>query len=190
MPKASEIKKNSAIEFNGSTYFVKDIQRSVPQGRAGGSIYRMRMYDVVTGNKIDESFKDTDMLDLADITRKSAMFSYMDGDEFVFMDSEDFTPYNLNKESIAEEAQFINESTQGIQVIVLNDVPVALDMPTTVELEVMETDPSIKGASATSRTKPAVMSTGVTIQVPEYISVGDKIKINIEEKKFSGRADS
>ena len=62
MPKASEIKKNAAVEYNGSVYFVKDIERSVPQGRAGGSIYRMRMYDVVTGSKLDESFKDGDML--------------------------------------------------------------------------------------------------------------------------------
>ena len=85
---------------------------------------------------------------------------------------------------------FFNESTDGIQVIIVNDQPVALDMPTTVELEVTETDPSIKGASATSRTKPAVLSTGLTIQVPEHISTGDRIKVNVEEKKFSGRADS
>ena len=70
MPKASEIKKNAAVEYNGSVYFVKDIERSVPQGRAGGSIYRMRMYDVVTGAKLDESFKDSDMLNLADLVRR------------------------------------------------------------------------------------------------------------------------
>ena len=190
MPKASEIKKNAAIQYNGSTYFVKDIQRSVPQGRAGGSIYRMRMYDVVTGAKVDESFKDSDMLELGDLVKRAATFSYMDGDEFVFMDAEDYTPYNLNKEAIEDEAQFINESIEGMQVLLLNDVPVAVDMPTTVELEVVETDPSIKGASATSRTKPAILSTGVTIQVPEYISTGDKIKVHVEEKKFSGRAES
>ncbi|MGB1311290.1 MAG: hypothetical protein ACPG47_08760, partial [Leucothrix sp.] len=65
MPKASEIKKNTAINFNGETYIVRDIERSVPQGRSGGSLYRMRMYDVVTNNKIDETFKDSVMLDLA-----------------------------------------------------------------------------------------------------------------------------
>ena len=190
MPKASEIKKNAAIEFNGNTYFVRDIQRSVPQGRAGGSLYRMRMYDVVTGNKIDETFKDSDMLNLADLIRRPAMFSYIDGDEYVFMNTEDYTPYNINKDAIAEEVQFINESTEGIQVIIVNDQPVALDMPTSVELEITETDPSIKGASATSRTKPATLSTGLVIQVPEHISTGDKIKINVEEKRFMGRADS
>ncbi|MGH1472266.1 MAG: elongation factor P-like protein EfpL [Cellvibrionaceae bacterium] len=190
MPKASEIKRNLAIEYNGNTYIVRDIERSVPQGRAGGSLYRMRMYDVVTGNKIDETFKDSDMLSLADLTRRPVMFSYVDGDEYVFMDQEDYTPYNLNKESIAEEILFINEETTGIQVLLVSDSAVALDMPTSVELEVVATDPSVKGASATSRTKPAELSTGVSVQVPEYISTGEKIKVNIEDRKFISRANS
>lgn len=190
MPKASDVKKNTAIEFNNKTYIVKDIDRSVPQGRAGGSIFRMRMYDVVTGSKIDETFKDSDMLTLADLIRKPVMFSYVDGDDYVFLDKEDYTPYNLNKESIADELLFINEETDGIQVVIVSDSPVALDMPTSVELNVVETDPSIKGGSATSRTKPAILSTGVTVSVPEHISNGDKIKVNVEERKFMGRADS
>ena len=187
MPKASEIKKNAAVELNGSVYFVKDIERSVPQGRAGGSIYRMRMYDVVTGAKIDESFKDSDMLNLADLIRRPSTLSYVDGDEYVFMDSENYTSYNINKEAIADEILFINEETQGVQVILINDAPVALDLPASVELEITETDPSIKGQSATSRTKPATLSTGLVVQVPEHISTGDRIKINVEERKFTGR---
>lgn len=190
MPKASEIKKNAAVDYNGNTYIVRDIERSVPQGRAGGSLYRMRMYDVVTGSKIDETFKDSEMLNLADLIRRPAMFSYIDGDEYVFMDQEDYTPYNLNKDSIADEVLFINEETPNIQVLVVNEVPVALDLPTSVELEITETDPSVKGASATSRTKPATLSTGLVVQVPEHISTGDRIKINVEERRFMGRAES
>ena len=190
MPKASEIKRNTAINYDGKTYIVSDIERSVPQGRAGGSLYRMRMYDVVTGSKIDETFKDSEMLNLADLVRKPAMFSYIDGDEYVFMDSADYTPYNLNREAIVDEILFINEATDGMHVIIVNDVPVALDLPAHVELEIVETDPSIKGGSATARTKPAVLSTGLTVQVPEYISTGDKVRINVEERKFVGRADN
>jgi elongation factor P len=190
VPKASEIKRNTAINYDGKTYIVSDIERSVPQGRAGGSLYRMRMYDVVTGSKMDETFKDSDMLNLADLVRKPAMFSYIDGDEYVFMDTADYTPYNLDRESIADEILFINEATDGIHVVIVNDVPVALDLPAHVELEVVETDPSIKGGSATSRTKPAVLSTGLTVQVPEYISTGDKVRVNVEERKFVSRADT
>lgn len=190
MPKASEIKKNAAINYNGKTYIVRDIERSVPQGRAGGSLYRMRMYDVVTQGKIDETFKDSDMLNLADLVRKPAMFSYIDGNEHVFMDTGDYTPYNLNSQAIADEMLFINETTEGVHVIVVNDVAVALDLPSIVELDVTETDPSIKGGSATSRTKPAKLATGLTVQVPEYIATGDKVRVNVEERKFVGRADS
>ena len=190
MPKASEIKKGAAVEYNGKTYMVSDIERSVPQGRAGGSIYRMRMYDVVTQNKIDETFKDSDILNFADLIRKPVMLSYVDGNEYIFMDTGDYTPYSLNKDSITDQVLFINETTNGVHVIMVNDVPVALDLPSNVELEVIETDPSIKGGSATSRTKPALLSTGLTVQVPEHISVGDKIKVSVEERKFLSRADA
>lgn len=188
MPKASEIRKNQAIEYEGSVYFVKDIERSVPQGRAGGSLYRMRMYDVVSGAKLDETFKDSDMLSLADLVRRPVTFSYSDGDEFVFMDSEDYTQYSLNREAIADELLFITEDTQGVMAILLNDAPVALDLPLTVDLLIEETDPSIKGGSATARTKPARLATGLVVQVPEHISTGDRIRINVEERKFLGRA--
>ena len=190
MPKASEVKKNTAIEFNNGVYIIRDIERSVPQGRAGGSLYRMRMYDVVTGSKVDETFKDVDMLTLADLIRRPVMFSYIDGDEYVFMDNEDYTPFNLNTESIADEVLFINEETQGLQVILVDGTPVGIDLPGSVELVIEETDPSIKGASASARTKPAKLTTGLMVQVPEHISTGDKIKVNTAEKRFIGRADS
>ncbi len=190
MPKASDIKKNAALDYKGKTYIVKDIERSVPQGRTGGSIYRMRMYDIVSGGKIDESFKDSDMLNLADLVRKQATFSYVDGDEYVFLDKEDYTSYPLRKEAIEEELLFINEETDGIYVVIVDGNPVGLDLPGIVELVIVETDPSIKGASASARTKPATLTTGVVVQVPEYIASGEKIKINVEERKFISRADS
>lgn len=188
MPKASEIKKNSAVEYDGKVYFVRDIERSVPQGRAGGSLYRMRMYDVVTNQKKDETFKDSDLLTLADLIRRPVTFSYADGNECVFMDSEDYTPYSLNRETIADELLFVSEETQGLQVILVSDAPVALDLPPTVDLEILETDPSVKGGSATARTKPAKLSTGLVVQVPEHISSGDRIRVNVDERRFLGRA--
>lgn len=189
MPKASEIKKNTAVEYDGQVYVIKDIDRSVPQGRAGGSIYRMRMYNVVTGAKIDQTFKDGEMLNLADLERRTAKYSYMDGNECVFMDDENYTPYNFKSEDIADEMLFINEDTDGIHVVLVDGEAVALELPQSVDLEIIETDPSIKGASATSRTKPAKLSTGLTVQVPEYIATGERIRVNTEEVKFMGRAD-
>lgn len=188
MPKASDIKKNQAIEHNGKVYLIKEVNKSTSQGRAGGSIYRVRMYDVATGLKVDESFKADEMINLADFSRHQATFSYVDGDEYVFMDNEDFTPYNLNKDAIAEEIPFVTETTEGIQVFTVNGLPVAIDLPASVDLDIVETDPSIKGASATARTKPATLSTGLVIQVPEYIASGEKVKVSTVDQKFMSRA--
>ncbi|MGM0951914.1 MAG: elongation factor P-like protein EfpL [Pseudomonadota bacterium] len=188
MPKASEIKKNQAVEYQGRVFIVRDIERSVPQGRAGGSLYRMRLYDVVTNQKLDETFKDSDMLNQADLVRRPAVFSYADGDEYVFMDTEDFTQYMLNKNAIEDELLFISEDTEGLTVILVSDSPVGVDLPPTVELDIEETDPSVKGGSATARTKPARLTTGLTVQVPEHISTGDRIKVNVEERRFLSRA--
>ena len=189
MPKASDVKKNTAVEYNNGVYIIRDIERSVPQGRAGGSIYRMRLYDVVTGSKIDVVFKDSDNLNLADLTRSQVIFSYSDGDEYVFMDTEDYTPYSLDKATIADELLFITEDTQGLQVLIVDGKPVSIELPSAVEMVIVETDPSLKGASASARTKPAILSTGLTVQVPEYIASGEKIKINTTDHKFMSRAD-
>ncbi|GGK29211.1 elongation factor P-like protein EfpL [Aliivibrio fischeri] len=188
MPKASDIKKGSAIEHNGKVFFVKEISKLTPSGRAGATLFRMRMYDVATGSKADESFKADDVINLADFSRRSATFSYVDGNEYVFMDAEDYTPYNFNKEAIEEELLFITEETQGLQILIVDGDPVAIELPSAVDLVIVETAPSIKGASASARTKPATMTTGLTVQVPEYIANGEKVKINTTEHKFMSRA--
>jgi elongation factor P len=104
------------------------------------------------------------------------------------MDNEDYTPYSLDKDTISEELLFINEETQGLQVLIVEDSPVGIELPASVDLVITETDPSIKGASASARTKPATLTTGLVVQVPEYISTGEKIKVNVAEAKFTSRA--
>jgi elongation factor P len=148
------------------------------------------MYDVVTGNKIDQTFKDSEMLNLADLVRRPSNFSYTDGDEYVFMDSEDYTSYAFNQEQIKDELKFINEDTQGLVVLIVNDSPVALELPSNVDLDIVETDPALKGGSATARTKPAILTTGLTVQVPEHIATGERITVSVEESKFVRRADA
>jgi elongation factor P len=190
MPKASEIKKNAAVEHNGKTYIVKDINKMTPSGRAGASLYRMRLYEVGTGAKADESFKADEVLNLVDFHRNKVSFSYVDGDEYVFMDDEDYSSYPLNSETISDELPFITEDTKGLQILLVEGKPVGVELPASVELLITETDPSIKGASASARTKPATLSTGLVVQVPEYIATGEKIKVNTAESKFMGRGDS
>lgn len=189
MPKASEIKKNAAVEHNGKVYLVKDINKLTPSGRGGASLYRMRLYEVATGAKADESFKAEEIINTVDFSRRKVSLSYIDGDEYFFMDSEDYTSYPLGRETISEEALFITEDTRGLQVLLVEGEPVGVELPSAVDMLIIETDPSIKGASATARTKPAKLSTGLVIQVPEYIANGERVRVNTEEHKFISRAD-
>ena len=91
--------------------------------------------------------------------------------------------------SAVDEALFITEDTKGLQILLVEGEPVGVELPAAVDMLIVETDPSIKGASATARTKPAKLSTGLMIQVPEYIANGERVRVNTEEGKFVSRAD-
>ncbi len=150
----------------------------------------MRFTDVRTGLKVEERFKGDDIIDAIQLSRRPVTFSYIDGDEYVFMDDEDYTPYNFKQEQIAEELLFIPEGgIPGMQVLTMEGQVLALELPQTVDMVIADTTPGIKGASASARTKPAVMSTGLSVQVPEYLSNGDRIRIHVAERRYMSRAD-
>ncbi|WP_445497441.1 elongation factor P-like protein YeiP [Photorhabdus sp. SF281] len=190
MAKANEIKRGIAVSYNGKLLLVKDIDIQAPSARGASTLYKMRFTDIRTGQKVEERFKGDDIIDTISLTRRSVNLSYIDGDEYVFMDDEDFTPYHFKKEQIEEELLFIPESgLPGMQVLTIEGQVIALELPQTVDMVIEETTPGIKGASASARTKPAKMSTGLTVQVPEYISNGEKIRIHIAERRYMGRCD-
>ncbi|KLN95983.1 elongation factor P-like protein YeiP [Moellerella wisconsensis] len=190
MAKANEIKRGSAVNYNGKLLLVKDIDIQSPSARGASTLYKMRFTDVKTGQKVEERFKGDDILDTISLTRRPITFSYIDGDEYVFMDVEDYTPYTFKKEEIEEELLFIPEDgLPGMQVLTMDGQVLALELPQTVDMVIVETTPSIKGASASARTKPATLPTGLVVQVPEYLSSGEKIRIHIAERRYMGRSD-
>ena len=187
--KASDVRKGSVIEHNNTVYQVRDIERSSPQGRGGNVTFRFTMYSVPAGSKYDLSLRADDELKELDLVRREASFSYMDGGAFVFLDSEDFTPYQLDADIIGDMAGYITEGLEGVYVQLIDDVPVAIQLPPNVVLEVVDTPPELKGGTATKRPKPAKLSTGIEIQVPEYISNGEKIYVSTVTGEFGGRAN-
>ncbi|WP_322803925.1 elongation factor P-like protein YeiP [Vibrio alfacsensis] len=188
MPKASEIKKGFAIESNGKTLLVKDIEVTTPGGRGGSKIYKMRCTDLTTGARVDERYKSDDVVDTVEMNKRAVMYSYADGDEHIFMDNEDYSQYTFKHNEVEDELLFINEDTQGIHIILINGAAVGIELPSSVELVIEETDPSIKGASASARTKPARFASGLVVQVPEYIATGERVIVNTTERKFMSRA--
>ncbi|KRG73115.1 elongation factor P [Stenotrophomonas chelatiphaga] len=187
--KASDIKKGNVVEYNNGVYQIRDIERSSPQGRGGNVRFRFIMYSVPGGNKLDASFDSDDNLPEVELLRRLSTYSYKDGEAFVFMDDEDYTPYTLDADVIGDDAGYITDGLAGIYVQVIDDQPVAIQLPTSVVLEVVETPPEMKGGTATKRPKPAKLSTGLEIMVPEYIANGERVLVNTTTGEFGGRAD-
>ena len=187
--KAYDIKKGNVVEHNGGVYQVRDIERSSPQGRVGNVRFRFTMYSIPGGNKLDASFDGDDDLREVDMSRRQATYSNKDGDAFVFLDDEDYTPYTLDADVIGDAAGFIVDDLSGCYVQIIDDQPVALQLPQSVAIEVVETPPELKGGTATKRPKPAKLSTGIEIMVPEYIGSGEKVLVNTTTGEFAGRAD-
>ncbi|HET7561298.1 MAG TPA: elongation factor P-like protein YeiP [Rhodanobacteraceae bacterium] len=186
--KASDTKKGNVVEHEGTVYQVRDIQRSSPTARGGNVTFRFTLYSIPGGRKFDLSLRADDELKEMELVRRAVNFSYKDGDAFVFLDGEDFTPYTLDADVVGDNAPWVVDSVEGYYVQLIDDAPVALQVPTSVALAVTDTAPELKGASATKRSKPATLETGVEIQVPEYISTGERVWVNTLTGEFSGRA--
>ncbi len=187
--KANDIKKGNVVEFNNGVYQIRDIERSSPQGRGGNVRFRFIMYSVPGGNKLDASFDADDNLPEVELLRRQATYSYMDGDAFVFLDDEDYTPYMVDADVLGDDAGYITDGLSGIYVQVIDETPVGVQLPTSVVLEVVETPPELKGGTATKRPKPAKLNTGIEIMVPEYIANGERVLVNTTTGEFAGRAD-
>lgn len=186
--KASEIKRGHVVEHDGRVFQVRAVERSAPTARGGNVTFRFTLYAVPGGNKLDLSLRADDELKDVDLVRRQANFSYMDGDDYVFLDSEDYTPYLLSPEVVGDFSGYITEAIEGCHVQVIDEQPIGLQLPQSVVLEVVETAPELKGASATKRSKPARLSTGIEVQVPEYILSGEKVRVSTETGEFMGRA--
>ena len=188
MPKASDLKKGSVVEINDQPYIAINIDVQNPSARGASTLYKVRFNHVRTRQKLEQTFKGDDFLKAVDMIRRSVQFSYMDGDDYVFMDTEDYQQFTINGEELVDVAGYITEKLEGMVAMLIDDQLVGVELPQTVELEITETAPGIKGASATSRTKPATLSTGIEIQIPEYLTTGEVIKINTATGKFMSRA--
>lgn len=189
MPRASEIKRADVVDLDGQLLIVREIEVQNPSARGAATLYKMRFSNVQTKLKHQQSFKGDDLLKTVDLTRHKVTYSYLDGDEHVFMDSEDYTEYRFKDEDIADELPFITEDIQGCQVLTVDDTPIGVELPQQVEMTIVETPPPLKGASATSRSKPATFVTGLVVQVPDYIEAGQKVRIHTGERRYTGRVE-
>jgi len=188
MPKASDLKRGLIVEINGAPHVVKKVEAKSPSSRGAATLYKIRFNNLKTGQKLDESYKGDDMLNDIDCVRVPVQYSYMDGESYVFMNTDDYSQYNLNPEELEEQKGYISEGLEGITALLVEGEILGVELPSTVSLAITDTAPGIKGASATGRTKPATLSTGLEVQVPEYLENDEIIKVNTANGKFISRA--
>lgn len=188
MPRASELKNGMVIDIAGVPHLVKQLEVKSPSARGAATLYKIRYTNMQTGMKLDESYKGEDMLKEADSEKVPVQFSYEEGDNWVFMNSEDFSQYEVPMADIEDLRWYITQDLQGMQALLMEGKLLTIMLPASVELEILETPPSLKGASATSRTKPARLSTGLEVQVPEFIETGEIIKVSTVTGKYQSRA--
>lgn len=175
------------MEHDGRVWAVRDLSRSTPTARGGGTLFRFRLEAIPGRHRQELTLKGDDLVREADLVRRVSTFSYRDGDEFVFMDDEDFSQYTLNSDAIGDAAGYIGEGLAGVYVLLIEGAPVAIQLPQSVELEVTDTAPVMKGATASRSNKPATTETGLDVMVPDYITPGERIKVNTETAEFMGR---
>ncbi|HDY84191.1 MAG TPA: elongation factor P-like protein YeiP [Methylophaga aminisulfidivorans] len=188
MPKASELKKGMVVDVADEPYVVRDIDIRNPSSRGASTLYKVRFNHLKTKQKRDESFKGEDFLKEVDCERIQVQYSYKDDDNYVFMNNDTFEQYMINVSDIEDSIGYIYDGLDHIVAVLLDQQLVAIELPAAVVLEITETSPGIKGATAAARTKPATLSTGIEVQVPEYIESGEVIKVNTDTGKFISRA--
>lgn len=188
MPKASELKKGMIVEIDGAPHIVKQLEAKSPSSRGAATLYKVRFNNLQTRQKLDSSFKGDDLLKEADCVRVPVQFSYVDGDEYFFMNQEDYSQYAMNATELEEQIPYLVEQQEDIIALIMDGNLVGIELPQSVTLEVIDTPPAITGASATNRSKSATLSTGLEVQVPEYLSTGEKIKVNTITGKYMSRA--
>lgn len=188
MIKACDLKKSSVVEIDGVPHTIENIQLSTPTARGGNTIYRVRFRNVATEAKVDKSYKGGDALQEAYYETSEVQYLYKEGDRHTFMDLESYDQFELTEDEIEDVLPFLVEDMEGITALVSNGKVLAIRMPPVLELEIVECPPSMRGASATSRTKPATLTTGLIVQVPEHIEPGTMIKVDTEERRFLSRA--
>jgi elongation factor P len=173
------------IELDGQTWRIVEFQHVKP-GK-GGAFVRTKLKSLDSGSVVDRTFRAGEKFERVRTETKSMQYLYDSGDEVVFMDQETYDQLSLPRTSVEDALPFLQPSST-VQVLLVNDRPSGVDLPASVVLEVSETEPGVKGDTVSNVTKPATLETGAVVQVPLFVNVGDRIKVDPREKRYISRA--
>jgi len=185
---AKEIKRGAVVNYNGAPVLIQSLSVQTPSARGAATLYKFRGRNLVSRQKTDITLKGNESLDEADFERRAVGMMYTDASDLHLLDQGNYNQYSISLEDVAEEMPFVTEALDGMLAMIYNGQCVGLQLPTAVELTVAQCDPAVKGDSATSRTKPATLETGLVVQVPEYLKEGERVKVDTRTGQFLSRA--
>jgi len=185
---AKDIKRGHIVNYQGAPCMIEAINVQSPSARGAATFYKYRARNLITKQKVDITLRGGESLAEADFQKRPIKFMYADPAEVHFLDEGNYEQYALPCDDLRDEMQYLTENLEGVLALIYNDQCVGVQVPLTVELKVVQCDPGIKGASATSRTKPATLETGLVVQVPEYLTEGEQIKVDTRTGEYLSRA--
>ncbi|MDA0902688.1 MAG: elongation factor P [Proteobacteria bacterium] len=182
---ANSIRVGNVIEYNNNLWVV--LKKNHVQPGKGGAYVQIEMKDIVNGTKNNVRFISSENIEKAHLEGKKYQYQYMDRDELVVMDMESFEQLNFHQDLLGEALPFLQE---GMDVVVefCNDKPINIQLPETVILEIAEADAVVKGQTAASSNKPAILENGVRIMVPTFIEAGNRVVVRTEDGSYVERA--
>ena len=184
MASTADIKNGIVIKIDGQLWTVIEFQHVKP-GK-GGAFLRTKMKNVVSGKVVDKTYNAGTKIETANVDRRDFQYLYNDGTEFIFMDKTTYEQMSVPAVTVGDAANFMLEN-QSVQLAMNNDVPLYIELPTSVVLEITYTEPGLQGDRSTGGTKPATVETGYQIQVPLFIEQGTKVKIDTRDGSYLGR---
>lgn len=185
MISAGDFRKGVTIEIDGNVFNITDFQHVKP-GK-GAAFVRTRLKNVMTGGVTERTFNPSDKVARAMIETKEMTYLYSDGELYYFMDVETYEQLPLNKETVEDAIPFVKENT-NVTVRFFKGSAFSLEAPNFVELEVTDTEPGVRGDTATNVTKPATLETGYVVNVPIFINRGEKIRVDTRTGEYMERA--
>ncbi len=182
---ANTIRPGHVIDHDGKQWAVLKIQLIQP-GK-GGAFIQVEMRDVRTGTKTNERWRTQDTVEKLSTEQKECQFLFADGDIFTFMDNESYEQFTLNRDTIGDGADFLRENIE-VTVNFVESSPIGIELPSTVTLRVDQADPVVRGQTAASSYKPAILENGVRVMVPPFVETGDRVVVNPTERTYLERA--
>jgi elongation factor P len=183
----NDLKNGLVLNIDGQLWTVIEFQHVKP-GK-GGAFVRSTLKNVMSGKVVDRTFNAGTKVETANVDKRAMTFLYKEGADYVFMDSDTYDQIPVSAATVGENANYLLDNAEAV-VAVHEGVPLYIELPTSVELVISHTDPGLQGDRSTGGTKPATLETGAEIQVPLFVSTGEKVKVDTRDGRYLGRINN